>query len=212
MFCVILVLVCMKLKKFKKIMKKIWYFIWEDNSIWSWLVNIILAVIIIKFIVYPVLGLALGTSYPIVAVVSGSMEHDYAFDEFWQEKGDFYIDYNITKEDFSDFRFRNGFNKGDIMILTKATPENIKVGDILIFQSTAPDPIIHRVIFKWEENGNHYFTTKGDHNDGINTNVKEDKISKDRLLGKARLRVPYLGYVKIVFVKFLNILKGIFIK
>jgi signal peptidase I len=197
-------------KKFKKIMKKVWYFIWEDNSIWSWLVNIILAVIIIKFIVYPVLGLALGTSYPIVAVVSGSMEHDYVFNEFWQEKGDFYIDYNITKEDFSNFKFSNGFNKGDIMVLTRATPENIKVGDILVFQSPTPDPIIHRTIDIWKENGDYYFTTKGDHNDGINNNVQEGKISEDRMLGKARLRVPYLGYVKIGFVKFLNFIEGIF--
>jgi len=192
----------------KKLMKKIWYFIWEDNSIWSWIVNIVLAVIIIKFIVYPVLGLALGTSYPIVAVVSGSMEHDSKFDQFWVEKGDFYDSYNITKEDFSTYKFKNGFNKGDIMILTKASPDKIKVGDVVVFKSVTPDPIIHRIINKWQENGKYYFTTKGDHNNMINND--EAKIIEERLLGKARLRVPYLGYVKIGFVKFLNIFKGIF--
>lgn len=207
MFCVILSLVYMETKK---LMKKIWYFIWEDNSIWSWLVNVVLAVIIIKFIVYPVLGLALGTSYPIVAVVSGSMEHDSKFDQFWDEKGDFYDSYNITKEDFSNYKFKNGFNKGDIMILTRAKADKIKKGDILVFQSPAPDPIIHRVINTWQENNKYYLATKGDHNNGINSNVKEDRISEERVLGKARLRVPYLGYVKIGFVKFLNIFKGIF--
>ena len=92
-------------KNFKQIMNKIWHFIWEDNSVWSWLVNIVLAIVLIKFIIYPVLGLALGTSFPIVAVVSESMEHDYKFDEFWENKGSFYENYNITKEEFENFKF-----------------------------------------------------------------------------------------------------------
>ena len=59
----------------KKIWKKTWWFIWESDSIWSWIVNIILAFVIIKFLVYPGLGFVMQTSHPIVAVVSGSMEH-----------------------------------------------------------------------------------------------------------------------------------------
>ena len=52
---------------------KVWYFIWHDDSVWSWIVNIILAFLLIKFIVYPGLGFLLETEYPVVAVVSGSM-------------------------------------------------------------------------------------------------------------------------------------------
>ena len=62
-------------KTIKRGAKKFWVFIWESDSPWSWLANIILAFILIKFIIYPVLGLVLATSHPIVAVVSGSMEH-----------------------------------------------------------------------------------------------------------------------------------------
>ena len=69
------------MKNFKRTWKKIWYFIWEDNSIWSWIVNIILAFVLIKFIVYPGLGLILSTSHPVVAVVSESMEHNGNFDD-----------------------------------------------------------------------------------------------------------------------------------
>ena len=61
--------------KFRKFLKKLWYFLWEENSVWSWIANIALAFILIKFVVYPGIGLILGTNYPIVAVVSGSMEH-----------------------------------------------------------------------------------------------------------------------------------------
>ncbi|MFA6089095.1 MAG: signal peptidase I [Candidatus Woesearchaeota archaeon] len=68
-------------------LKRFWKFVWEDDSIWSWIVNIILAFVIIKFVLYPVLGLIFATSFPIVAVVSGSMEHSYApkLDSFGRE-------------------------------------------------------------------------------------------------------------------------------
>ena len=56
-------------------LKKAWHFIWEDDSVLSWLVNIILAFVLIKFIVYPGLGFILQTTHPVVAVVSESMEH-----------------------------------------------------------------------------------------------------------------------------------------
>ena len=59
---------------YKKKLKRLWHFIWEDNSVWSWIANIVLAFILIKFIVYPSLGFVLGTTHPVVAVVSESME------------------------------------------------------------------------------------------------------------------------------------------
>jgi signal peptidase I len=65
----------MNWKKIKKLLKKGWHFIWEDDSVASWIVNIVLAFILIKFIIYPGLGWAMGTTHPVVAVVSGSMEH-----------------------------------------------------------------------------------------------------------------------------------------
>ena len=70
--------------KFRKFLKKLWYFLWEENSVWSWIANIALAFILIKFVVYPGIGLILGTNYPIVAVVSGSMEHGTDFDEWFE--------------------------------------------------------------------------------------------------------------------------------
>ena len=86
--------------EFKKLLKKTWYFIWEDDSIWSWIVNIILAFVLIKFIVYPGLGFILSTSHPVVAVVSESMEHNMEFDEWWEKNKDWYIENGINKEYF----------------------------------------------------------------------------------------------------------------
>ena len=189
---------------------KFWYFIWEDNSIWSWLANIVLAFVLIKFVVYPGLGFMLSTSYPIVAVVSSSMEHNADFDEWWSKAGVWYSRNDITKDDFLGFSLRNGFNKGDIMVLQGRKPKDIKIGDVIVFRSRRPDPIIHRVVEKREEDGTYYFKTKGDN---YRTNpepissmwLDETNISEDQIIGVSKVRVPKLGWVKIAFVELVQI-------
>ena len=197
----------MNRKKIKAILKKTWWFIWEDDSIWSWIVNIILAFVLIKFIVYPGLGFLLGTNYPIVAVVSSSMEHDGSFDNWWNGQERWYLNQNISKEQFAKFNFKNGFNKGDIMILYGKKPANIEVGDVIVFKSQRPDPIIHRVVKKWKINGEYYFQTKGDHNaDSIKSvGLDETNINQDMLLGNAVVRIPLLGYIKIWFAQLIGL-------
>jgi len=194
-------------KKVKTFLKKTWWFIWEDDSIWSWIVNIILAFVLIKYIVYPGLGLLLGTSFPIVAVVSGSMEHDGSFDDWWGVHENWYTANGISKEQFLDFGFKNGFNKGDIMILYGKDAKDVEIGDVMVFRSNRPDPIIHRVVEKWDMEGEYYFRTKGDHNtDSIKSaSLDETEINEDRLLGKAVIRVPLLGYIKIWFVELIKL-------
>jgi hypothetical protein len=195
--------------KFKKFMRAVWHFIWEEDSLLSWIVNVILAFIIIKFLVYPGLGFALGTSHPIVAVVSGSMEHDAGFDDWWNNpscsnmsQGSIYSSYGIDSREFDHFPYRDGFNKGDIMILYR--PKNIAIGDILVFMvETRPDPIIHRVVGVEEIDGNPFYTTKGDHNCG--SAGFEKKVPTTRLIGKAIWRVPLLGWIKIGFVELLQL-------
>lgn len=196
---------------YKKILKKTWHFIWEEDSLASWMVNIVLAFVLIKFIVYPVLGLVLGTGFPIVAVVSSSMEHNVNFDDWWESNNGFYLNMNIQKEDFREYSYKNGFNKGDIMILVKADPVKLKVGDVVVFIDGAPDPFIHRIVKKWDDNGYH-FQTKGDNNRGSIQEawLDETDIRENQLIGKTLFRVPFLGYIKIGFVealKFLHIIK-----
>ncbi|MFC1728006.1 hypothetical protein ACFLZ7_00910 [Nanoarchaeota archaeon] len=194
---------------YKKLAKKTWHFIWEEDSLLSWVVNVILAFILIKFIVYPLLGFLLGTTHPVVAVVSTSMEHDGSFDDWWASQancgypctqGEYYSNYGITKEEFREFSFKNGFNKGDIMVLYN--PKNSEMGDIVVFWSGRANPIIHRVVK--EENGT--YQTKGDHNvQSIQTSyLDEYSVTPDKFVGKAVAKVPLLGYVKIIFVELLR--------
>lgn len=203
---------------FKEALKKFWYFIWEEDSLLSWIVNVLLAFVIIKFLLYPGLGWVLGTPAPIVAVVSGSMEHDGNFEEFWTQpvccnefcgrqeiQGAWYERANITRTQFYDFDFLNGFNKGDIMILY--SPEKVKRGDVIVYLvPNRPDPIIHRVIKLGEESGKKLFWTKGDHN--CDTGSFEEHIPQERVIGKAVWRVPLLGWVKIVAVDLWSLLTG----
>ncbi len=201
-------------KKVKALLKKTWWFIWEDDSIWSWIVNIVLAFVLIKYIVYPGLGFLLGTSYPIVAVVSSSMEHDKSFDNWWEAQEKWYLENGISKEEFVKFNFKHGFNKGDIMILYGKRPVNIEVGEVIVFKSKRPDPIIHRVVKKWEIDGKYYFQTKGDHNaDSIkSSSLDETNINEEQYLGKAAVRIPLLGYIKIWFVELIRLFMKLFVR
>ena len=166
-----------------------------------------MAFILIKFAVYPALGFILNTSHPVVAVVSESMEHDGNFESWWSQSGRWYADNGITKEQFKEFTLKNGFNKGDIMILYGKKGKDIEKGEVIVFKSGRPDPIIHRVVKKADANGEYYFQTKGDHNaDSIrSTSLDETKISENQILGKAVFRVPFLGYIKIWFVELINL-------
>lgn len=186
----------------KQILKKVWHFIWEDDSIWSWIANIILAFILVKFVIYPLLGLLLGTSFPVVAVVSGSMEHnDVNFDQWWEENANYYGGILINKEDFSNYIFKNGFNKGDIIVLLGVKPKDIKRGMVIVYSTTRYKyPIIHRAVQIQETDGRVVIETKGDNNSSPDPNL----VDESQVLGKAVMKIPYLGWIKIMFTKLIG--------
>jgi signal peptidase I len=176
-------------------LKKIWHFIWYDDSFASWLVNLVLAFVLVKFAIYPGIGFLLGTQFPIVAVVSGSMEHNgLDFNSWWAENGEWYETNGISKEQFYEFRYINGFNKGDIMFLKGESPKSIKIGDVLVYETSShSNPIIHRVVDLQDEG----FITKGDNNRKEDNPVDQSQIERT---GKAVFRLPFLGWIKIWFV------------
>lgn len=206
-------------KDIKEVIKKFWKFLWYEDSLLSWMVNIVLAFIIIKFLIYPGLGLALGTQLPVVAVISESMEHEGNFDQWWASSAQcgeggllqtnfkactqeqWYAEKNITKEDFMKFTLENGFKKGDIIILKGSNYDELKIGDILVFQSKMDYPIIHRIVYKDDT-----IQTKGDHNARQleTAQVNEKYITKEQIIGKAWFKVPWIGYIKIWFVDLLT--------
>ncbi len=210
---------------------KVVYFLWYEDSILSWVANIVVAFIFIKFIFYPLLALVFATKLPVVAVVSCSMEHRFTncgeerlmdnlcgvpgsgsvdHESFWQFCGDFYDDKNITKDQFETFPLSSGFNKGDIIFLRGISIENLKIGDTIVFSANQKAyPIIHRVVCIDYINNEYLVQTKGDHNKAQISDVylNELEIKESQILGKATLRVPFLGYIKIWFTDLINIFR-----
>jgi len=190
--------------------QKLWYFIWYDNSIWNWIVILILIYVIIKFLVFPGVGLVFGTSTPLVVVISNSMEHNgMLLEKWWAENKDYYLTMNITKADFETYPFKNGFNKGDLMFIKGKKPEDIKVGDVIVFKAQKSYSLIHRVI-KRENKTEWIFQTKGDNTESqIEENeLDETRVYERQILGKATLRIPYIGYVKIWFTELIKAVVG----
>lgn len=196
---------------FKEVAKKVWNFLWNDDSLLSWIVSLALAFIIVKFIFFPLLSLIFATSLPLVVVESGSMHHPGSFignaiglqnnvELWWQEKGSWYESQGINKEQAEDWPLKTGLEIGDIVLVSgHGKPE---VGDIIIFNANQKHPLIHRIVNIENRDGEIYYSTKGDNNSG--QLVSEKEIPKNALIGKAILRIPKLGWVKLVFVKLLQ--------
>jgi len=142
--------------------------------------KIIIAVVMISiaffgsFLLYFILQISFNTETPIVVVVSGSMEPQ--------------------------------IHEGDMLFVVGIEPENIKSGtiedkdgDIIVFNAqglwpTAPiDPIVHRVINKYQLGDTWYFETKGD----ANSIQDAAAIPESRVIGVVVGGIPYIGWVKI---------------
>jgi hypothetical protein len=185
----------------KKTLGKIWHFLWKEESIASYVADAILIILIGKFLLYPGLGLLLDTNYPVVAVVSDSMDHKGKdFETWWAESGNWYVNHDITKEEFLNYYKANGFDKGDIFVVKGVDFDDIKAGDVLVFRvHSRKDPIIHRVIFV----GDDFVSTKGDAN--VAQLPFEDKILEGQIEGVASGWIPVLGWVKVGFIEILRV-------
>lgn len=192
----------MKRSDIKKFFRKFWFIVWKDDSFKGWILSIIFLFILIKFIFFPVLNLVTGTSLPLAIVESCSMYHNgnmlSDYDEWWQTHESKYSEFELTKEQFKEFIFKKGFNKGDILFIIRAKPEKLKVGDVIIFNGGTQNPIIHRIIKINQQDSQYIFSTIGDNNNGQLS--IEKNIKKDQLVGKAVFRpAPYFGWGKLVF-------------
>ena len=80
------------------------------------------------------------------------------------------------------------------MFLKGVEPKDIKVGDVLVYETPFhSNPIIHRVVVI----GDGEYITKGDNNHRGDTPVVAEQFQRT---GKAVLRLPLFGWVKIWFV------------
>ena len=198
----------------KAFWKKFWYIVWEDESLLGWIISLIFAFLIIKFIFFPGLALVFGASMPLVVVESSSMHHpgnfianyfqsDSLFHEWWQQSGKWYEDINIDEQQAEKWSLKNGLEIGDVIVVWRVG--ELKIGDIIVFEANQKYPIIHRIINISEVNGRKVYSTKGDNNMG--QLFVEQRIPEDSIIGKAVFRIPLIGWVKLVFVKMLDLVR-----
>ena len=107
--------------------KKVLKWLWDEEHWAAWWINVLIAFIVIKFIVYPGMAALTGSSFPVVAVVSESMEHDVqygqicgydmesfpaSFDTYWDVCGDWYENNGISKKtSLNRSRYRTGLTR-----------------------------------------------------------------------------------------------------
>lgn len=219
-----------KTLNFKKV-KKFWNWTWNSSSISSYFVSFLLSFIIIKFLIFPTLNVSFNNEIPISIVVSGSMEHkivngkictsyggnqnkDLNVDEWWDKCNKYYLDYGITKQNFTNFHFTNGLNIGDILLISGwKNKKEYNVGDVVAFYPQdlvnvkletlefnksffyqTKGPVIHRVIKKFEKNGEIFYQTKGDHNansnKGYSVGYRDNKKSQYLKFNDFELNIP----------------------
>lgn len=82
----------------------------------------------------------------------------------------------------------------DVVFVSKETPEDIEVGDIISYYSTKTNifgttPITHRVVEKFNTNNGVSFRTKGDANPVIDNEI----ISGSSVIGTVKFVIPQLG-------------------
>jgi signal peptidase len=79
---------------------------------------------------------------------------------------------------------------GSIVVVKRVNPEDVKVGDVIAFE-TGESRTMHRVVEKVVENGSFHFRTKGDANEDPDPwIVKPEDVS-----GALLLTIPYYGYL-----------------
>lgn len=142
------------------------------------------------------LAFALSTEMPVVAVVSTSMQHDYAEQTHYQWLED---NLGYSESYIKSWSIPTGFLVGDMPVVKGE--ENYGVGDIIVYSVPNQNfPIIHRII-KINEDGT--YQTKGDNN--LNQLPYEFKVRKGQIYGKVVFIIPKLGYFKVMLTNILGI-------
>jgi signal peptidase I len=123
-----------------------------------------------------------GSSHPTVGVTTGSMLPIY--------------------NGFQDSEYQPIYPfRGDVLLVRKVPAEAIEVGDVIIFDTpSVSDPVVHRVIDKWFDNGTYFFKTNGDNNLPPDDWSVKDTVDDedDDIIGVVVFRIPHIGWFWLV--------------
>jgi signal peptidase len=80
---------------------------------------------------------------------------------------------------------------GDIAIIISVSPQTIRIGDIIQYQTTDM-MVIHRVTDTYRAGGTRWFITKGDAN-----TEPDEPVNQNQVIGKSIFTIPQLGWVSV---------------
>ena len=112
---------------------------------------------------------------------------------------------------FGFFGFRPSFvpshsmephiNQGDVVLVGPVQANDVRVGDVVLYQLPNQQRVLHRVIaIQRDQSGNRIFVFKGDNNNAPDP----APVADNQLMGKYIGRVPKIGWVAIEFNAFLR--------
>jgi signal peptidase len=138
--------------------------IWKNEYFQTIITIVILLAFVFGF--WHIVQFSLGTEYPALAVASTSMVPT--------------------------------LNVGDLIIVQGVNPQQINAepitGDIIVFEKSNKDLIVHRAIERINGTDGYLFTTKGDNNPGPDT----EKVNGSAIVGKVVGRIPYIGNLALI--------------
>jgi signal peptidase len=89
------------------------------------------------------------------------------------------------------------YQEGDIIFIKKIPPLSIDSGDIIVFESRQGTiPIVHRVTEIIEEDGTHFFVTKGDNNPFADS-YYDPGVPESKIIGTPVCTIPKLGWISL---------------
>jgi len=85
------------------------------------------------------------------------------------------------------------FERGHLLVLQMQAPEDIHVGEIIVYNATwhYPAPVVHRVIARENISGVFYYTTQGDNNN----DPDPFPVPYDRVIGVVIASIPWVGNI-----------------
>ena len=83
------------------------------------------------------------------------------------------------------------FKAGDVVIVQKCPPEDIQIGDVILFDDSTKQ-VLHRVIDINRSAEPLEFVTQGDAN-----NVADELVTAQKIQGKALLKIPKIGWLSL---------------
>ncbi len=100
------------------------------------------------------------------------------------------------------------FYRGDIVLVEKSdflgihefNPEDVKVGDIVVYDAKWFDqPVIHRVVNITEKDGKTLYVIKGDNNNRVDPYYVEPSQIQERVVswGDMPIVIKYVGYISL---------------